>query len=567
MTDGYQTPDSPRQQRLAPNCAYVVASGDLRLSANQNCWPAQHEMEQQLALAAESLGWETVRAHPYNDVEKHGFIGSQREGMEVFRDLDPEAPLIVAEAVWQYSHHVLHGLATHRGPILTLANWSGTWPGLVGMLNLNGSLTKAGIAYSTLWADDFASDEFRELFGCWLRDGFLRHATDHTSPFRSELAASAERNLGVTLAKQLRRDKAIMGVFDEGCMGMFNAIIPDHLLNPTGVYKERLSQSALYFETTQVGDDEASAVRKWMEERGARFETGPNHDEHLTDEQVLQQCKMYIAAVRIADDFGCDCIGIQYQQGLKDLLPASDLVEGTLNNADRPPVLSRCGSRTLFEGEPVPHFNEVDECAGLDALMTYRLHKAMGQPVENTLHDIRWGDRDRSGTTDEYVWVFEISGSVPPDHLIDGWAGVTSVRQPAMYFPNGGGTIKGISKPGEVIWSRVFVEDGRLKMDIGRAEAIELPRDETERRWRETTSQWPIMHAVTYGMTRDQLMAKHKSNHIHVAYANSAEEADRCALAKAAMAEAMGMEVTLCGTRKAQQPWEEAREPVAANVG
>ena len=53
---------------------------------------------------------------------------------------------------------------------------------------------------------------------------------------------------------------------------------------------------------------------------------------------------MYIAAVRIADDFGCHAIGIQYQQGLKDLLPASDLVEGTLNNADRPPVTSRDGS-------------------------------------------------------------------------------------------------------------------------------------------------------------------------------------------------------------------------------
>ena len=37
-----------------------------------------------------------------------------------------------------------------------------------------------------------------------------------------------------------------MGVFDEGCMGMFNAIIPDELLYPTGVFKERLSQSALY---------------------------------------------------------------------------------------------------------------------------------------------------------------------------------------------------------------------------------------------------------------------------------------------------------------------------------
>ena len=143
---------------------------------------------------------------------------------------------------------------------------------------------------------------------------------------------------------------------------------------------------------------------------------------------------MYIAAVRIADDFGCDLIGIQYQQGLKDLLPASDLVEGTLNNADRPPVKSRDGKRVLYEGEPLPHFNEVDECAGLDGLMTYRVHKAMGQPVENTLHDVRWGDWDRSGTAEDYVWVFLISGSAPPAHFIGGWKGASSERQPAMYF-------------------------------------------------------------------------------------------------------------------------------------
>ena len=46
--------------------------------------------------------------------------------------------------------------------------------------------------------------------------------------------------------------------------------------------------------------------------------------------------------------------------------------------------------------------------------------------------------------------------------------------------------------------------------------------EETERRWRETTPQWPIMHAVTYGVTRDQLMARHKSNHVQVAYAPDA---------------------------------------------
>ena len=63
------------------------------------------------------------------------------------------------------------------------------------------------------------------------------------------------------------------------------------------------------------------------------------------------------------------------------------------------------------------------------------------------------------------------------------------------------------------------------------------------------------MHAVTYGVSRDQFMARHKANHIQVAYANSADEADKALLAKAAMAEAMGMEVSICGTRKDGKPW------------
>ena len=119
------------------------------------------------------------------------------------------------------------------------------------------------------------------------------------------------------------------------------------------------------------------------------------------------------------------------------------------------------------------------------------------------------------------MWVFLISGSVPPAHFQNGWAGASSERQPPMYFRLGGGTLKGISKPGEIVWSRVFVEDGRLKMDLGRGEAVELPREETDRRWQATTPQWPIMHAVTYGVSRDQMMARHKSNHIQVVYAST----------------------------------------------
>ncbi|MCC6123392.1 MAG: fucose isomerase [Pirellulales bacterium] len=551
----YEIPKISKPPKVGKKQVLLAASGDLRLSANQCCWEKQKEMEDALTAAVEAAGYEVVRAHPYKENEKHGFIGSQKEGLDVFSRIDPNAKIIIAEAVWQYSHHVLPGLLAHKGPILTVANWSGTWPGLVGMLNLNAGLTKAGKKFSTLWSEDFTDEFFVEGLEKWLDKGEVKHSLKHVTPLKKVKVPSAEAKLGAALADQLRQERAIMGIFDEGCMGMYNAIIQDELLNPMGVFKERMSQSALYYETTQVSDDEARQVRKWMEDKGMKFVTGPNPASDLTDEQILTQCKMYIAAVRLADDFGCDLIGIQYQQGLKDLLPASDLVEGMLNNADRPPVKSRDGHRVLFEGQAVVHFNEVDECAGLDALMTNRVHKAMGQPVETTLHDVRWGDWDRSGTVQDYVWVFLISGSAPPAHFAGGWAGASSERQPAMYFRMGGGSLKGVSKPGEIVWSRIFVENGKLKMDLGRAEVVELPAEETERRWNLTTPQWPIMSAVTYGVDRDQFMARHKANHIQVAYANSAKEADAAMLAKAAMAQAMGMDVFLCGTKKNGKAW------------
>lgn len=324
---------------------------------------------------------------------------------------------------------------------------------------------------------------------------------------------------------------------------MFNAIIPDHLLNPTGIFKERLSQSALYAAMRQVPEADAQAVRQWLNGKGIRFSTGPDEEADLTDAQILDQCRMYIAALRIADDFGCDTIGIQYQQGLKDLAPASDLVEGLLNNSDRPPVKCAAGDRVLYEGQPLPHFNEVDECAGVDGLVTKRVWEALGYPPENTLHDVRYGEHYNG----QFVWVFEISGSVPPAHLTGGYEGAVSERQPPMYFRLGGGTIKGVSKPGEIVWSRIFIEDNKLKADMGLATVVELPREETERRWNITTPQWPIMHAVTHGVSRDQLMAKHKANHVQVAYAPDANGAKRALSAKAACFAALGIDVNLCG--------------------
>lgn len=79
-------------------------------------------------------------------------------------------------------------------------------------------------------------------------------------------------------------------------------------------------------------------------------------------------------------------------------------------------------------------------------------------------------------------------------------------------LPARGGTLKGFCKPGPTVWSRIFVEDGELYADLGQATVIELPAEETERRRQSVTSQWPIMHVLLHGITRDQFVTRHHAN-------------------------------------------------------
>jgi len=525
---------------------YLVASGDFRPAALEASWTEQAAMEEQLIAAIQKLGRKVVRAHNYDPVRKHGFLASQREGLDVLAKIPAEAPIVVAESVWQFSHHVYPGLLLHRGPILTVGNWSPTWPGLVGLLNLNGCLIKAKREFSTLWSENFTDNWFLTRLEKWLTTGKVRHENRHVRPMAKLDISENDKKLGRKLATELRESKPIMGIFDEGCMGMYNAVIQDELLFSFGIFKERFSQSQLFHDTMRVSDTEAHAVYDWLKRKGMTFHYGHDPARELTEEHVLIQCKMYIAAVRTAARFGCAMIGIQYQLGLTDVLPASDLVEGILNNADRPPVRDEKG-HVLFEGKPVIHFNEVDEGSALDALLTNRAAAALGQPVETTLHDVRWGATDPTGTVDGFVWLLMISGAVPPAHLEGGWAGSHAYRQSPVFFKKGGATLAGTGRPGEIVWSRICVVGNKLRMDIGRGRVVTLPEAETRRRANLANPEWPVVNTILDGMTRDQFMGRHPANHIQIVYANSANEANRLLAVKATMAEELGIDVFVCG--------------------
>ena len=378
-----------------PEPVIVIANGDLRLAANQKCWPAQSRAEEAVMEAIRREGREVKRGHPFDPV-KAARLHRQPEARHggVPRDSAGSAAGGGGGGLAVQPSRLLHGLYTHRGPILTVANWSGEWPGLVGMLNLNGSLTKAGVKYSTLWSVDFTDEFFL---------GGLRALARRASPWSTipatcarstacKLPARAEETGAASSPPDLRRDKAIMGIFDEGCMGMYNAIIPDELLHPTGVFKERLSQSALYAAMQRVTDAEARDVRCWLDAQGHAVSHRPRSGDRAhrrPDPGAVQDVHRRPAHRR---RFRLRRHRHPVSAGLEGSAPGVR-PGGRPAEQRGPPAGARCrDGRVLYEGEALPHFNEVDECAGLDALVTNRIWTQLGFDPETTLHDVRYGE-------------------------------------------------------------------------------------------------------------------------------------------------------------------------------
>ncbi|MBP9059017.1 MAG: hypothetical protein KBF98_01725 [Rhodoferax sp.] len=502
----------------------LVTNADLRESANVECWPVQAKFEVRLEEAVSiRLGYQIKRAHLYKGDKGHGFISSQREGSELFASIDPDAPVIVLLTAWQYSHHLAPSLARHRGPVLLLANFDGTWPGLVGMLCMAGTLTSLGKTYSRLWSSEFDDAFFYSGLQSWLSTGQITHDTSYLTPVTASHPASSSPAwaIGQQVGRYVLQHKEIIGLFDSFCMGMINGVFPQKALVNIGMPLESLSQSALLVEMAKVPQSLREECLAWYEVRGMNFMFGSDPAKELTREQVLEQCAMMIAMARFTQRFGLTAVGVQYQQGLAQSCAASDFAEGAIGSTERFPIPDEAG-HIIRAGKPIPCINEVDMGTAIPQTMLWRLLDSLGLAAETTLHDIRWGS-EFEGT---FYWDLEISGSVPFEHLKGGIAGATGYRQPAMYFPKGGSSIHGQGKAGRLIWARAHYEGTQVILHIGTGTAVELPATEFERRRRATTYEWPLLNCVLDGVKRDDLMAGHQSNHITIAYVDEAQLQD-----------------------------------------
>ncbi|MFV0322136.1 MAG: signal transduction protein [Alphaproteobacteria bacterium] len=512
----YQLPKTPKQISPKSNQVFMLTNGDLRESANVKCWPVAQKYEEKLKTALkDKYGLDLVRIHDVDPKKGHGFIDSQREGSDVLAKIDTNAPLIILSTAWQYSHHIAPSLVHHKGPILILANFDGTWPGLVGALCLSGTLNSLGRNHSRLWSENFDDEFFFTNLTTWLESGVIHHDLSHLREVYNDtqLFNTEAGDFGKQLGEWVLKNKEIMGIFDSFCMGMINGVFPQKALSDIGMPMEGLSQSALAYEMSLVSQKEKEECLNWYIKQGMTFHFGNDDATELTREQVLEQCAMLIAMARFVDRFGLSLIGVQYQQGLKDTCPASDFAEGAIGSTLRYPIKNEKGE-VIHKGKPIPCANEVDMGTAIPQLMLYRILDSLNLPAETTLHDVRWGSEYKG----KFYWDFEISGSVPFEHLKNGIKGAQGYRQSPMYFAKGGSTIGGQCKKGHFVWARASYLGDEVHMHIGTGEAFELPEKEFQRRLNATTKEWPLMNVILDGVGRDELMAGHQSNHVTVAY-------------------------------------------------
>ena len=499
---------------------YLISNGDFRDAVGVECWPLQKKTLNQVAAAFRQFGYTPKVLPGYAPKRKHGFITRQCQAAEIFARIDPAAPVVIVMSSWVYAHHVAGPLGTHKGPILLLANFDGTNPGLVSLLNHSATFDRLCIRYSRLWTEDFKRDEtFMRRLETWCRTGCIRYARSHLKDASQLRVPSQAMRFGQDLAADILRRKRILGQLDPGCMGMLNAVINPTRLAAIGMPLELLNQSDLLAEMSLVSDEEAQKHLNWLVRKGSRFDWGTDQYEHLVHGQVLTQMKMYAAAARIYRRYGLSAIGIPYQYGLVRCVPASDLPEGMLNNSDRPNVKDPETREVIKKARPIIHFNEGDVGAAVPQVIMHDILAGKGMAPETTLHDVRWG-REYEG---RFVWVFLISGGAPPAHF-GGWRNTTVYRQPKMYFPLGGGTCSGVSLPGTITWARFYEAYGEVGMDCGAGEVIELPDAEVADRLAKTTEEWPIANVHIPGYGRDQLMSSHMSNHIIICYGDILKE-------------------------------------------
>lgn len=492
--------------------------GDYREYPNQAALPNIEEATSQLERALKKLGHDSYRIE--------GYLTRPHEAIEKLGPVDD--PMIAVCVHWFYGPHTTDGVVGKDNPLLLASNFSGTWPGLVGLLNTGACLESLGRPFSRVWtdADDWTKDgTFMSRLEEWCSTGRIAYPEDEIA-YHASISVSASR-IAAEVADDIKKRRILAMMLGDTSMGMINGYFGPRLLNKVGFTEHKVDQAWIIKRGEDISQERIDAAYQFVCDNGVTFHHGEEGAEDFTPEATKEQLRDYLTVLGMVEEFKADCIGWQYQLGLLPLRPPSDFSEGLLNSVCRPEG----------NGDTVVCSTEADQGNLVPMELMKRLLKKKGLHQAVMFHDVRWGG-EHDG---RFVWVLLNSGSCGAyafNHDPSTLKGVHSYRQAKTYFPVPGGTFAGESMPGKVTWARAYMRgDGDLWMDVGRGEVIKLPEEKRDSWWEGTTRQWPFM-ATDMGIKRDTLMAHYLSNHAAVAYGDIFDE-------MVALSQALGFKVRI----------------------
>jgi L-fucose isomerase-like protein len=496
--------------------------GDARETPNALAQPNAEQATQQLERALAKLGRQSYRVP--------GFLAKPHEAIEKLGPV--QDPMIGVCVHWFYGPHTTEGVLGKDNPLLLASNFSGQWPGLVGLLNTGACLEMLGRRFSRVWTDapDFSTDDvFMTRLEEWCTTGAIRYAQDDIA---QHAAVSPQASaLAREVAAEFRARRALILMLGDTSMGMINGYFGPRLLHKHGFAEHKVDQAWIIDRGRRIADKRIDDAFGFVRAKGATIHWQEQSAQDFTEEATREQLRDYLVVKDMLEEFKADCLGWQYQLGLIPLRPPSDFAEGLFNSTCRPES----------NGDTVACATEADQGNVLPMEMMKRLLKKKGLHQAVMFHDVRWGAEHEG----RFLWVLLNSGSCGAyafNHDPDTLRGVHSYRQPSLYFPTPGGTFAGESLPGKMTWARAYIREEALWMDIGRGEVVKLPPATRDAWWQGTTRQWPFM-AADMGIGRDTLMAHYLSNHVAVAYGDIFDE-------MVALSQELGFKVRILQARR-----------------
>lgn len=471
--------------------------GDYRTTPNEWARPQLTAATHELTAALRKLG-----RQPYL---VRGFLTKPSEAIAKLAAIDD--PLIGIFAHWTYGPHTCDGVVGKDNPLLLASNFSGTWPGLVALLNTSACLDSLGRRFSRIWtaAPNWSRDRlFMARLDEWCSTGVIRYS--EAELHGSAVVTPQARELAQQVVAEIRRRRILALMLGDTSMGMINGYFGPRVLARYGFAEHKVDQAWLPVRMKDVKPERVEEAFRLVRDRGVKFHWGESGAEDFTEDATKTQLWMYLAVLDLVREFEADCLGWQYQLGLLYSLPPSDFCEGLLNSACRPES----------NGEVIITSTEADQGNLVPMELMKRVLKKKGLHPAVMFHDVRWGSEHNG----RWLWVLLNSGSCGAyafNHAPETLKGVHSYRQPAGYFPVPGGTFAGESLPGKMTWARAYLKQEQMCMDLGRGEVVKLPPKVRDAWWEGTTRQWPFM-AADLGCSPETIMAHYLSNHIAVAY-------------------------------------------------